>query len=123
MPSNTKYTAAPQRDSFDETATYSQAPPSYVEPSASTDQAALLGGVGRTSDDHLPDDFKFDGMVAEAPMDIRMAFVRKVYAILTVQLLATGAAGTISFFSEGYKNWIQSNPWMMWTSVSHLLPY
>ena len=117
MSSNTKYTAAPQRDSFDETATYSQAPPSYAEPTASTDHAALLGGVRRTSDDNTPDDFKFIGVVAEAPIDIRMAFVRKVYAILTVQLLATGAMSTVSFFSEGYRNWIQSNAWMMWTSV------
>lgn len=117
MSSNIKYTAAPQRDSLDETTTYSQAPPSYAEPSASDDQAALLGGVRRNSDDNIPDDFKFAGTVAEATIDIRMAFVRKVYAILTVQLLATGALGTVSFLSEGYRNWIQENSWMMWTSV------
>jgi protein lifeguard len=57
MAANAKYTAAPQRDSFD-TAHYSQAPPSYVdEPSSSSDQAALLGGP-RSSEDNIPDDFK-----------------------------------------------------------------
>ena len=115
MPSNTKYTAAPQHDP-DETASYSQAPPSY-EPSASADQAALLGGTPRSYDDNDPDDFNLGVKVSEASIDIRMAFVRKVYAILTVQLIATTALSTISFFSEGYKNWIQENVWLMWTSV------
>ncbi len=58
MGANTKYTPAPQRDSFDDTANYSQAPPSYInEPSSSTDQEALLGGP-RSSEDNIPDDFK-----------------------------------------------------------------
>lgn len=117
MAANAKYTAAPQRDSLDGTAHYSQAPPSYVdEPSSSTDQAALLGGP-RSSEDNIPDDFKFGGSVAEATIDIRMAFVRKVYAILSVQLIATAVLSSISFWSDGYKGWIQSNPWMMWLSL------
>jgi len=115
MSSNTKYTPAPQRDSFDESR-YSQAPPSY-EPSSSSDQAALLGGAPRSSEDNVPDDFKFGGMVGEGSIDIRMAFVRKVYAILTVQLVATGALSAVSFFSASYKNWIQTNQWMMWVSL------
>jgi len=117
MSANTKYTAAPQRDSLD-TAHYSQAPPSYVdEPSSSSDQAALLGGGPRSSEDNIPDDFKFGGSVAEATIDIRMAFVRKVYAILSVQLIATAVLSSVSFWSAGYKDWIQSNSWMMWLSL------
>ena len=60
MSGTTKYSAAPQRDSFDETAHYSQAPPSYADqPSSSaTDQEALLGGAPRSSEDNIPDDFK-----------------------------------------------------------------
>ncbi|KAH8773054.1 transmembrane bax inhibitor motif-containing protein-like protein 4 [Hyaloscypha finlandica] len=116
MATNAKYTAAPQRDSLD-TAHYSQAPPSYAdEPSSSSDQAALLGGP-RSSEDNIPDDFKFGGSVAEATIDIRMAFVRKVYAILSVQLIATAVLSSISFFSAGYKDWIQSHSWMMWLSL------
>lgn len=116
MSGDTKYTAAPQRDSLD-TSHYSQAPPSYVdEPSASTDQAALLGAP-RSSEDNIPDDFKFGGMVAEATIDIRMAFVRKVYAILSVQLIATAILSSVSFFSDSYKSWIQTNQWMMWISL------
>jgi FtsH-binding integral membrane protein len=117
MSGTTKYTPAPQRDSFDESANYSQAPPSYVdEPSSSSDQAALLGGP-RSSEDNIPDDFKFGGMVAEATIDIRMGFIRKVYAILSVQLIATAILSSISFFNASYKNWIQTNQWMMWVSL------
>lgn len=108
MAANTKYTAAPTRDSFDEPS-YSQAPPSY--------QAEPVMGEARSEDDNLPDDFKFGGSVAEATLPIRMQFIRKVYAILTVQLLATTALSAVSFFSVGYKNWIQSNQWMMWVSL------
>jgi len=46
-----------------------------------------------------------------------MQFVRKVYAILTVQLLATAVASCVSFWSTGYKQWIQSNQWMLWVSL------
>ena len=46
-----------------------------------------------------------------------MQFIRKVYAILTVQLLFTTALSAVSFFSKPYKNWIQSNQWMMWVSL------
>jgi hypothetical protein len=59
MAANTKYTPAAQRDPFDDTAQYSQAPPAYAdEPSSSRDQAALLGGGPRSSEDNIPDDFK-----------------------------------------------------------------
>jgi len=56
-------------------------------------------------------------MVAEATIDIRMAFVRKVYAILSVQLIATAVLSSVSFFSDSYRNWIQTNQWMMWISL------
>ncbi|KAF2107764.1 transmembrane BAX inhibitor motif-containing protein 4 [Lophiotrema nucula] len=109
-----KYQDVPQRDSLDESP-YSQPPPSY-QAEASTEQA-LLSGQPRSADDNLPDDFKFGGVVSEATLDIRMAFIRKVYAILTVQLLATAALSGISMASESYKNWVQSNQWMMWVSL------
>ena len=46
-----------------------------------------------------------------------MQFIRKVYAILTLQILLTTALSSISFFSEPYKRWIQTNTWMMWVSL------
>ena len=55
--------------------------------------------------------------MAEATVDIRNQFVRKVYAILTVQLIITGAVSCLSFWSEGYKNWIQTHPGVLMISV------
>ena len=54
MVANTKYQAAPQRDSFEEPS-YTQAPPSYQAESAQHND--LLGGP-RSEDDNVPDDFK-----------------------------------------------------------------
>jgi hypothetical protein len=53
MAANTKYQAAPQRDSFDEPS-YTQAPPSYQ---AAGPSDGLLGAP-RGEDDNVPDDFK-----------------------------------------------------------------
>lgn len=114
MAANTKYQPAPQRDSFEEPG-YTQAPPSYQATGSSTEDALL--GRPRSEDDNVPDDFKFGGSVSEATIDVRMQFVRKVYSILTVQLLATAILSSVSFFSAGYKHWIQTNQWMMWTSL------
>jgi len=76
--STAKYQPVSGRDSLDEpTHSYTQPPPSYQQEA----NESLLGAP-RTEDDNLPDDFKFGGVVAEATLDIRMQFVRKVYAIL-----------------------------------------
>lgn len=53
MAANTKYQAAPQRDSFEEP-NYTQAPPSYQ---AEASNNTLLGQP-RGEDDNVPDDFK-----------------------------------------------------------------
>lgn len=61
MADTTKYTQARQRDSLDDAAQYTQAPPSYEDqPSSSRDEDALLGGP-RNSEDNIPDDFKVFG--------------------------------------------------------------
>jgi FtsH-binding integral membrane protein len=60
---------------------------------------------------------QFGGSVAEATVDIRNQFVRKVYTILTVQLIATAGVSSLTFFSETYRSWIQSHPAVVWISV------
>ena len=55
--------------------------------------------------------------MAEATVDIRNQFIRKVYTILTVQLIVTAAVSALTFFSEGYKTWIQSHVAVVWASV------
>ncbi|GKT96512.1 transmembrane BAX inhibitor motif-containing protein [Colletotrichum tofieldiae] len=118
MASTTKYAPAPTQDP-DEASSYAQAPPAYqAEPTAASDTDRLFGGgAPRSSEDDLPDDFKFGGSVAEATTDIRNQFIRKVYAILTVQLLVTGAVSALSFFSDGYKTWIQAHPGLVFASL------
>ncbi|KAL1894873.1 hypothetical protein Sste5346_005560 [Sporothrix stenoceras] len=128
MASTAKYSPAAAVDP-DEHLDYTQAPPSYqAEASASAraaaddDQERLFSGAPRASidgddDADLPDDFKFGGSVAEATISIRNQFVRKVYAILTIQLLATSALGAVSFLSEGYRNWIQTHPALVFVSL------
>lgn len=122
MASTAKYTAAPTQDPDE--AGYSQPPPSYqadTSAAVNNDEARLFGGAPRasTDGDDIPDDFKFGGSVAEATIDIRNQFIRKVYTILTVQLLATAAVSAVSFWNEGYKNWIQGHPALVWVSVSY----
>jgi len=110
MAANSKYTPVATSEPVEESSSaYTQAPPSYQE------QGIL--GAARTEYDNVPDDFKFGGVVAEATLDIRMQFVRKVYSILTVQIFLTVIVSAISFFSPGYKSWIQTNQWMLWTSL------
>ncbi|KAL2173586.1 inhibitor of apoptosis-promoting Bax1-domain-containing protein [Thermothelomyces heterothallicus CBS 202.75] len=114
MSANVKYTPAPQEDPEH---LYTQPPPSYqAENSSAQDQERLFGGP-RSSEDNIPDDFKFGGSVAEATIEIRNQFIRKVYTILTVQLIATGVVSALSFMSDAYKSWIQSHPGIVWGSL------
>ncbi|KAI1400665.1 transmembrane BAX inhibitor motif-containing protein [Hypoxylon fuscum] len=118
MAANTKYTPAPTQDPDE--GTWSQPPPSYqAEPTttSSTSAAGLFADAPRSSEDNVPDDFKYGGSVAEATIDIRNAFIRKVYTILTAQLLATAVVSGLSFWSDGYKAWIQSHPALVWVSL------
>ncbi|EAS31207.3 bax Inhibitor family protein [Coccidioides immitis RS] len=110
MAANTRYMPAPQRDSLEEQR-YTQSPPSYQQASDP------MMGAPRGEDDNVPDDFKFGGSVAEATLPIRMQFIRKVYSILTVQLLVTAGLSAVSFFNDTYRTWVQSNAWMMFVSI------
>ncbi|KOS21046.1 Protein lifeguard 4 [Escovopsis weberi] len=117
MAANAKYQPAPQHEPLDDHR-YTSAPPAYgsAESSAAQDEAFLFGAP-RNSEDNIPDDFKFGGSVAEATVEIRNLFVRKVYTILSVQLLATAAISSLSFFSTAYKSWIQAHPGVVWISL------
>ncbi|KAK6072347.1 bax inhibitor family protein [Seiridium cupressi] len=115
MASTTKYQAAPTQDPDE--GTWNQAPPSYQAESAQDSERLFGGGEARSSEDNIPDDFKFGGSVAEATVDIRNQFIRKVYTILTAQLVVTAIVSGLSFWSEGYKVWIQSHPALVFVSL------
>ncbi|KAI5860636.1 transmembrane BAX inhibitor motif-containing protein [Durotheca rogersii] len=114
MAANTKYSPAPTQDP--DAGTWSQAPPSYQATDAGSSSAGLFAAP-RSSEDNIPDDFKFGGSVAEATVDIRNQFIRKVYTILTAQLLVTAVVSGLSFWSLDYKIWIQSHPALVWLSL------
>ncbi|RMJ25402.1 BAX inhibitor family protein [Aspergillus sp. HF37] len=115
MAANTRYEPAPQRDSFEDRPEEQERP--YTQPPPSYQAAGEMPGTPRSEEDNLPDDFKFGGTVAEGTLPIRMQFIRKVYAILTAQILLTTVLSSISFFSDKYRLWIQSNFWLMLVSV------
>lgn len=98
---------------------YTRPPPAYPARYSTEESPSspLLGPAARDSMDNVPDDFKYSVCVAEATVDIRMAFIRKVYAILSVQLAATAIFSSISFFNASFKHWIQTNGWMMYLSI------
>ncbi|EDN02790.1 conserved hypothetical protein [Histoplasma mississippiense (nom. inval.)] len=120
MATNSKYTPAPQRDSLD-SRPYTQSPPSYQATSGST--GGLLDGQPRYEDDNVPDDFKFGNSVAETTLPIRMQFIRKVYFILSLQILFTTVVSCVSFVSDSYRTWIQSHPWLVLVSAVSALAF
>ncbi|KAI8056140.1 inhibitor of apoptosis-promoting Bax1-domain-containing protein [Syncephalis plumigaleata] len=89
-------------------------PPAYDSITSEDIQPANeSSGSYQNTDRHLPDDFKYGVNVAESDVEIRQAFVRKVYGILTMQLLGTTAISALCMFNETVKTWVQSSPWVL----------
>lgn len=88
---------------------YSQlpsAPPAYGQPE-----------VPRTSGDNIPDDFKYSVTVASCELPVRQMFLRKVYALLTMQVMATLVVGYIIKLSDSVQNWCFSNMWLFFVAM------
>jgi len=111
------------------TSNYTTAPPPYqgspgklssVPPEDDAAQPLLgspragpsAGGIfDQPAFDDIPDDFKYGTTVSESALEIRNAFVRKVYTILFCQILATCiVAGGISH-SPSTIFWVQTHIW------------
>jgi len=108
----------------------SGAPPSYAEAAGYPNQgaaqpnyfAAAQSGVIRSamyggSDDARPLQDGNDGSFAFSEKSIRMAFIRKVYAILTVQLGVTIAIISMFFFWEDLKLYTMQNIWLFYVAL------
>ncbi|CAB3221048.1 unnamed protein product [Arctia plantaginis] len=61
----------------------------------------------------IEDDFAYRNNVANADKQIRLGFVRKVYGLLSIQLLATAAIAGTFHFVEPVKLFIHNNNWMV----------
>ncbi|CAA21183.1 hypothetical protein POMI540_4123 [Schizosaccharomyces pombe] len=97
MPAN--YQSVPQDDPS--VPNLAQAPPAYSEYNESATENPAV------------DQFKNTTPVAECAKSIRMAFLRKVYAILTAQLFVTSLFGGIFYLHPAFSFWVQMHPWFL----------
>ncbi|KAI5954365.1 hypothetical protein KGF54_002140 [Candida jiufengensis] len=63
--------------------------------------------------DNIPDDFKYSVDVASCDLPIRQMFIRKVYSLLTIQLMASVIVGYIVRSNDSIKIWAIENPWFL----------
>ncbi|CAH0722937.1 unnamed protein product, partial [Brenthis ino] len=61
----------------------------------------------------MEDDFAYRNNVMNADKEIRLGFIRKVYGLLTVQLLATVAIASVFMLVKPVQGFIHQNDWMV----------
>jgi len=112
---------------------YPQPPPSYQSarpykdavdaeassPLLNSSRAGPSGGAvyDMPEQGDVPDDFKYGVNVSESSPEIRNAFVRKVYSILFVQILATVIVGGGISQSPSAVFWVVQNPWSFYVPL------
>ncbi|NXJ54271.1 LFG4 protein, partial [Spizaetus tyrannus] len=65
----------------------------------------------------IEDDFNYGSNVASASVHIRMAFLRKVYSILSIQVLLTTVTSAIFLYSTGVQAFIHERPALLLISA------
>lgn len=78
---------------------------------------AYEGDAPRVDGDNIPDDFKYSVDVASCELPIRQMFIRKVYSLLSIQILGTVLVGFIMRSSPGIKEWAFNNMWLFIVSL------
>ncbi|GAA5805172.1 inhibitor of apoptosis-promoting Bax1-domain-containing protein [Helicostylum pulchrum] len=88
---------------------YEQVPPPYeAEPSRSASPDNNVEELGHDM---------FKETVANSSVEIRMQFVRKVYSILTAQLLATAGVSALYMTNQTVKDYVQSSSTLFFISI------
>lgn len=89
---------------------YSGLPPAYTPVSTAGPSTAR---EPRDSDEDIPDDFthKVYVTVIEYDVDVRLAFMRKVYSILFAQLSLSTLVAGFMMYNENLKSWVQGSFW------------
>ncbi|KAJ2230663.1 hypothetical protein H4R99_006559 [Coemansia sp. RSA 1722] len=95
------------------TAHYTQLPPAYN----ATDGNDAANPRHSHADSDVPDDFKYGVTVGQSDITIRHAFVRKVYTILTLQLLATTAVGAYLRHIDANSGFLLRNAWTVYAAM------
>ncbi|KAJ1798986.1 hypothetical protein LPJ59_002142 [Coemansia sp. RSA 2399] len=100
------------------TAQYTQLPPSY-EGNNNNNAGQTPGNDPATGGnrDDIPDDFKYGVYVSQSDISIRHDFVRKVYTILTVQLLATTAVGAYLRHLDATSGFLLQHVWTVYAAM------
>ncbi|XP_043943990.1 protein lifeguard 4-like [Protopterus annectens] len=63
----------------------------------------------------IEDDFNYGSNVASASIQIRMDFLRKVYSILSVQIVLTAVTSAIFMYFDAVKNFFHgTHPALLW---------
>ncbi|XP_023572039.1 protein lifeguard 4 [Octodon degus] len=65
----------------------------------------------------IEDDFNYGSCVASASTHIRMAFLRKVYSILSLQVLLTAVTSTVFLYFESVRTFVQESPALILVSA------
>jgi FtsH-binding integral membrane protein len=58
--------------------------------------------------------YSYQNKLHESDVELRLGFVRKVYGILTVQLLITAGFCVLPYTSKGAQNFMVENNWLLW---------
>ncbi|KAH6921757.1 hypothetical protein HPB50_004663 [Hyalomma asiaticum] len=67
----------------------------------------------RAGHSSILDDFCYNNNVSKANVYVRLGFLRKVYGILSIQLLATTLIAAVGMFTPAVKLYISQNHWMV----------
>jgi FtsH-binding integral membrane protein len=88
------------------------------------ERSSLLARGKKTTDPYDAGTYAYDeesnalyGPDIDVQAQIRAEFVRKVYTILTLQLLVTLSAIICCLYVEGIKQWVQSHEWAVWSAL------
>lgn len=63
---------------------------------------------GKDYEGGIEDDFAYRNNVMQATKGVRLAFIRKVYGLLSVQLLVTMFVASVFMFTPAIKEFIQT---------------
>ncbi|GES76987.1 N-methyl-D-aspartate receptor glutamate-binding subunit [Rhizophagus clarus] len=95
------------------TSNFSGAPPAYAS-------VSTAGPSNEPRDfDPIPDDFthKVYSTVSEYDIDVRLAFMRKVYSILFAQLSLSTIIAGLMIYNDNFQSWAYENIWVFYVSI------
>ncbi|XP_051172060.1 protein lifeguard 4-like [Leptopilina boulardi] len=83
----------------------------------SQDDIEAGGNKHEYSNNGIEGDFTYNNNVHSANMSIRLGFLKKVYGLLTIQLLITVGIGAIFMYSgDPVKEYVFNNSWVLFTT-------